>query len=229
MLLVVGALAALAFTALPGIASAQETALKCQIAPCAFTFVGGVSTFSTIGGDTISCASVTGSGEAINLVSNETTTTRTSLIFHGCKETTTIFKFNCTTPGQLTGTTTTNTITGHLIALPGVGAENGVLLTEVKGTFTCAGGFARSTITGNLIVENEAKCGTAASNVQKLNFEATGHGAQKITTWTGKTFNLLYATSHNETPTTTSGYEALAVSGTANLTWNQNVQVTCTA
>jgi hypothetical protein len=227
MLLAAGALAALAFTALPGIASAQETALKCEKTPCTFTFAGGVITFSTTIGDTISCTSVTGNGEAINLSNLETTTTKTSLIFHGCKEQNTIFKFACTTPGQPSGTTQTNTITGHLVALPGTANESGVLLTDFKGTFTCAGGFARSTITGNLIVENESKCGVAASAIQKLNFETTGHGAQKLKTWTGATFNLLYATSHNETPTATSGYEALAVTGTATLTWNQKVQVTC--
>jgi hypothetical protein len=229
MLLVAGALTALAFTALPGAASAKETELKCEKTPCTFSIHGGESKFSaTPSGDTVICTSVSGNGEAINLVNLATTTTKTKLLFHGCKEQKTIFRFACTTPGLSSGTIESNQITGHLVALPGIGTENGVLLTDSKGTFTCAGGFARTTVTGNVIGENEAKCDTAASNVQKLNFEATGHGAQKIKTWTGATFNLIGATEHNTTPTATTGYETAAQTGTGTLTWNQNVQVTCT-
>jgi hypothetical protein len=227
-LIVFGALAALALTALPGAASAKETALKCETGPpCTFTVAGGVTTISSVSGDTISCTSVTGSGEAINLVSNETTTSRLSLKYHGCKETTTVFKFACTTPGQPSGTILSNTMTGHTVALPGIGTENGILLTDAKTTFTCAGGFARSTVTGNIIGENEAKCGAAASNTQRWNFEATSHGNQAIKTWTGLTFDLILATNHNETPAVTSGYETAAKVGTTTLTWNQNVQKTC--
>ena len=227
MALVVGALAALVFTALPGAASAKETALKCEKTPCTFTVAGGVTTISTVGGDTITCTSVTGSGEAINLVNLETTTSKVSLKYHGCKETTTVFKFACTSPGQPSGTITSNAMTGHTVALPGTANENGVLLTDAKTTFTCAGGFARTTVTGNIIGEFETKCGAAASTTQKLNFEATGHGTQAIKTWTGATFDLILATNHNETPAVTSGYETAAKVGTTTLTWNQNVQKTC--
>jgi hypothetical protein len=228
MMLVAGALAALAFTALPGAASAKETALKCESGPpCTFTVAGGVSTFSaTPSGDTVTCTSVTGSGGAINLVNNETTTTQVALLFHGCRETATIFKFACSSPGTPSGTIHSPTSTAHLIALTG-GTGNGVLLTNPKGTFTCAGGFARTTVTGNVIGEVETPCGSAPSPTQKLNFETTGHGAQKLKTYTGATFNLIGATNHNETPTATSGYETAAQSGTGTLTWNQNVQVTC--
>jgi hypothetical protein len=227
MLLVAGALTALAFTALPGAASAKETTLDCENAECTYTVAGGVSTFSTVSGDTVSCTSVTGGGGAINLNGKfETTTTTGSLTFHGCKETTTIFKFACSTPGTPSGTIISNTITTHNIALTG-GTETGVLLTDSKGTFTCAGGFARTTVTGNVIGESETKCDAAASATQKLNFETTGHGAQKLTTYTGATYNLTAATNHNTTPTATSGYETAAQSGTATLTWNQNVRITC--
>jgi hypothetical protein len=231
MLLVAGAIAALSFTALAGAASAKETALKCEKTPCTFTVHGGIAEISsTPSNDTLRCETVTGSGEAINLNSeDETTTIKVSLIYHGCKEQATIFKFACTSAGQPSGTIASSAVTGHLVALEKAVAptENGVLLTDLKTTLTCAGGFARSTITGNLIGENEAKCGEVASTTQKWNFEATGDGKQKITTWTGKTFNLLYATNHNTTPTATSGYETAAKSGTTTLTWNQKVQVTC--
>jgi hypothetical protein len=226
MLLAAGALAALAITALPGAASAKETALKCEKTPCAFTETGGLTTFSTVSGDTVTCTSVSGNGEAINLSNLETTTTQVTLLLHGCKETSTIFKFACSTPGTPSGTIHGGTATAHIIALTG-GTETGVLLTNPKTTFTCAGGFARTTVTGNIIGEIETKCGSAASAVQKLNFETTGHGAQKLKTYTGATFNLIAATNHNETPTATSGYETAAKSGTTTLTWNQNVQVTC--
>jgi hypothetical protein len=228
ILLVAGVLAALAFTALPGAASAKETALRCEKTPCQFTVHGGVAEISaTPSNDTIKCETVTGSGEAINLSSLETTTIKVSLLFHGCKEQATIFHFACTSAGQPSGTIAGSAVIGHLVALPGIGTENGILLTDLKTTFTCAGGFARSTVTGNLIGENEEKCGAAASATQKWNFATEGDGKQKITTWTGKTFNLLYATNHNETPTATSGYETAAKSGTTTLTWNQKVQVTC--
>jgi hypothetical protein len=228
MLLAAGALAALAITALPGAASAKETALKCEKVPCTFTEAGGVTTLSTgPSGDTVSCTSVTGEGQAINLVNLETTTLKITLKSHGCKETTTIFKFACTTPGLSAGTILSNTVTGHLVALPGTGSENGILLTDVKTTFTCAGGFARTTVTGNIIGENEAKCGAAAANIQLWNFVVPSHGNQAIKTWTEATWNLIAATNHNTTPTATSGYETAAKAGTTTLTWNQKVTVAC--
>ena len=229
-LLVVGVLAALALTALPGAASAKETVLKCEGAFCEFTIAGGLSTFSTVGADTVSCTSFTGSGEAINLnAEKETTTLKVGFKFHGCKETDSGFKFACTTPGQPSGTIVSNTMTGHLIALPTafVPSENGVLFTDWKMTFTCAGGFSRTTVTGNLIGENGAKCGAAANSLQTWRFIVPLHGTQIYTTWTGNTFSLSAATNHNTTPTATSGYETAAQAGTGTLAWNQSVQVTC--
>ncbi|HSS42859.1 MAG TPA: hypothetical protein VLK37_09985 [Solirubrobacterales bacterium] len=228
MLLVVGALTALAFTALPGAASAKETALKCEKAPCTFEVSGGVSEFSTAGGDTVKCESVTGSGGAINLnAENETTTTTVQLLFHGCKEQATIFHFACSNTAT-SGTVTTDPITGHLIALPEAASGNGVLLTDQHTTFTCAGGFARTTVTGSVIGENEAKCGEPASTDQKLDFKATAHGQQKFKTWTGNTYDLIAATNHIQTGSgTTTGYETASQTGTGTLTWNTKVQVTC--
>jgi hypothetical protein len=226
MLLVAGALAALAFTALPGAASAKETKLDCESLPCTFSVAGGMATFSSVDGDTVSCTSVSGSGSA---ASKEATTITVSLKFHGCKETTTGFNFACSTPGQPSGTIVGTTAIGHIVALEKAVApsENGILLTALKTTYTCAGGFARTTVTGNIIGENEEKCGAAPSTIQKVNFEVPSHGNQKITTWTGKTFNLLSMTNHPETPTVGGTYQTTAKSGTTTLTWNQKVQVTC--
>jgi hypothetical protein len=227
MLLVAGALAALAFTALPGAVSAKETQLDCLTGlPCTFTVAGGVATFSTVDGDTVSCSSVSGNG---GVATNQATTFTVSLKFHTCKETTTGFNFACSSPGQPSGTIVTEPapVTGHLVALPGIGTENGVLLTNNKATFTCAGGFARTTVTGDVIGENEAKCGAAASTIQKLNFETKGDGEQSITTWTGKTFDLMGMTNHPTTPATGGTYKTAAQKGKGTITWNQNVQVTC--
>jgi hypothetical protein len=233
MLLVAGALTALAFTALPGAASAKETALDCEtdVSNCTFTVAGVAASFSAKpSGDTVSCPTVTGSGGVLNPIGNAATTITVSLKFHNCVETSTGFKFACTTPGQPSGTIvpTANTV-GHLVALDKAVApsENGILLTDNKATFTCAGGFARTTVTGNVIGENEEKCGAAASKIQKVNFETKGHGEQSITTWTGKTFDLLGMTNHPATPTIGGTYETGAQKGTGTLTWNQNVRVTC--
>jgi hypothetical protein len=231
MLLVAGTLAALAFTALPGAASAKETKLDCEsdATNCTFTVAGGASTFSAKpSGDTVRCTSVSGSGGVLNPANGGATTITVSLKFHGCVEKNSGFEFICTTPGQPNGTIvpTANTV-GHIVDLPGTTNGNGVLLTDNKATFTCAGVFARTTVTGNVIGESEEKCGGPASTFQKVNFEVPSHGNQKINTWTGKTFNLLGMTNHPTTPTVGGTYETAAQSGTGTLTWNQNVRVTC--
>ena len=97
-LIVLGALAALALTALPGAASAKETRLDCLTGlPCTFTVAGGAMSISSTGGDTVSCTSVTGSG---SVATKEATTFTVSLKYHGCKETATAFKFACNSPGS---------------------------------------------------------------------------------------------------------------------------------
>lgn len=235
MLLVAGALMALAFTALPGAASAKETNLKCEgEGKCTFSVSSPplsekegttpVTNFSIAGGDTVQCASVSGSGEAINLnAERESTTSTVQLLFTGCKEQNTIFHFNCQTAGAATGNITTNVMTGHNIAIES-GTKAGVLLTNAGVTFSCAGGFASTQVTGSIIGESETACGTNTNFVQKQVFKTTGDGAQALTTYTKNTFKLEGKTSHTSEGST---YSAAAQDGTGILTFNQNVILTC--
>jgi hypothetical protein len=233
MLLAIGALTALALTALPSVVSAKETQIKCLGAgACTYAVAAGISEFSaTPSGDTITCTSETGTGSLTLDANREATTGTVQLLFHGCKETNTIFKFNCTTPGQPTGTIKPEPMVTHSItdeATFGVNVKVGVLLTNAKATFTCAGGFAASTLTGNLIGTLDENCvGRPASNIVKQRFGATGHGQQDHKLWTGVTYDLLFMTSHPTTPTVGGTYETFAVTSTTTMTFNQNVEITC--
>jgi hypothetical protein len=223
MLLVAGALMALAFTSLAGTAAAKETKLKCEGAgACTFEATGGSTAFSIVGGDTVLCTGVTGNGQVTNLnAERESTTSTVQLLFTGCKEQNTVFHFACSNTAT-SGNVTTNVMTGHSIALE-TGTKAGVLLTNAGVTFTCAGGFASTQVTGSIIGESETACNTNTGTVQKQVFSTTGDGAQALTTYTGSTFKLEGKTSH------TSGgvYANAAQSGTGTLTFNQNVILTC--
>jgi hypothetical protein len=223
MLLVAGALMALAFTALAGTAAAKETKLKCEgTGECTFTASGGVTNFSIVGGDTVKCTSVSGGGSVTSLdAERESTTTSVQLLFEGCKEQNTIFHFNCQNTAT-NGNVTTNVMVGHNIALP-TGTEAGVLLTNAGVTFTCAGGFASTQVTGSIIGESETKCGENTSTEQKQVFNTSGDGAQALTSYTGSTFALEGKTSH----TGSGSYATAAQSGTGTLKFNQSVILTC--
>jgi hypothetical protein len=88
MLLVVGALTALAFTSIAGTATAKETKLKCEgTGACTFTATSGVTTFSIVGGDTIKCETASGEGQVTNLdAERESTTGTIQVLYKGCKE-----------------------------------------------------------------------------------------------------------------------------------------------
>lgn len=218
MLLASGALTALAFTALPSVASATEPQLHCTSSPCKYTIENtGNSVFSTTDGDTILCTGVTGGGNASSLTG---ATGTVQLLFHGCKEQNTIFKFNCTGPGQPTGTVTTNEMVTHSVLISA--GTPGVLLTGTNVTFSCAGGFSNARVTGDVIGHIETpNCNTAVTH-QTLQFEATGHGQQKYkTTDTPGTWDL---TSDKGEDTS---YSTAAQTGTAHINWNQSVTLTC--
>jgi hypothetical protein len=230
MLLAVGTLAALAFTALPGAASAEETALKCLGAgSCTYTIAGGEGSFSLSNGDTLYCTSVTGNGQITGLnAERESTTNTTQLLFHGCKETNTIFHFACTSPGFPSGTMTTNVTVGHSVRLNSSEAPNeaGILITNVNMTMTCAGGFAATTKTGNLIGEMEKKCGAESRGREiKGEFRSPGHGMQTPKVYTGKTYDLEAATNHSGG----GAYSTVGLIGTGTITFNQEVELTCKA
>jgi len=223
MLLVAGALMALAFTSLAGTAAAKETKLKCEGAgACTFTASGGETKFSIVGGDTVLCTGVSGSGSVTNLdAERESTTSTVQLLFTNCKEQNTVFHFACSNTATA-GNVTTNVMTAHNIAITG-GTEAGVLLTNAGVTFTCAGGFASTQVTGSIIGESETKCNTNTGTVQKQNFETTGDGVQSLTTYTGSTFKLEGKTSHTSGGT----YANASQKGTGTLTFNQSVILTC--
>lgn len=223
MLLVAGALTALAFTALAGTATAKETKLKCEGAgACTFTASGGVATFSLAGGDTVKCESWSGNGSMTGLnAERESTTSEVQLLSTGCKEQATVFHFACSNTAT-SGNVTTNVMVGHSIAIP-TGTEAGELLTNAGVTFTCAGGFASTQVTGSVIVESESKCNTNTGTVRKAVANSPADGVQALSTYTGTTFRLEGKTSHTGGGT----YENSAQSGTGTLTFNQNVILTC--
>jgi hypothetical protein len=224
ILLAAGALAALAFTALTGTATAKETKTKCEGAgACTFTLSGGSTAISIVGGDTLLCTGVSGDGAVTGLnAERESTTDTVQLLFSGCKEQNTVFHFACSNTAT-SGNLTTNVMTTHNIALPGTPTEAGVLATNAGVTFTCAGGFASTQWTGSIIGESETKCNTNTGTIQRQVFNAASDGVQVLTTYTGSTFKLESKTSHTSGGT----YANAAISGTTTLTYNQNVILTC--
>jgi hypothetical protein len=224
MLLGVGALTALAFTALTSAAAANETKLKCEgVGACTFNVIGSNFRLSTTSGDTIWCSSEEGNGEVTGLnAERESTTSNLQLLYTGCKEQNTIFHFACSNTAT-SGNITTNVMVMHGIALPGTPNEAGVLLTNAGETFTCAGGFASTQVTGSVIGEYETKCNTNTGTTQNLLFLASAHGFQQDRIYTGNFVDLEGKTSH----TGSGNYETLALQDTTTLTFNQNVILTC--
>jgi hypothetical protein len=223
MVLVVAAQMALTFTALAGTAIAKETNGKCEGAgACTFTVSGGVSNLSIAGGDTVRCESASGSGEVTNLnAERESSTKIVIVLLKGCKEQNTVFHFACSNTAT-SGNITTNTMTVHGIVIIS-GTEAGPLVTNAGVTFTCAGGFASTQVTGSIIGESETKCNTNTGTVQKTVVTTTGDGAQSLTSYTGSTFRLEGKTSHTSGGT----YSNAAADGTFTVTFNQNVIRTC--
>jgi hypothetical protein len=223
MPLATGVLMALSLAAFAGTAAAQETKLKCEgEGACTFKASGGVSSFSIEGGDTVKCEGVSGEGAVTGLnAERESSTGTVQLLFTGCREQNTIFQFACSNTAT-SGSVTTNVMTIHGIALSS-GTKAGNLTTNAGVTFTCAGGFGSTQITGSIIGESESSCGTNTSTVHKGVFATTGDGAQALTAYTGSTFKLEGKTSHTGSGT----YANFAASGTGVLTFNQNVILTC--
>jgi hypothetical protein len=224
MLLVAGVLSALALTALPSVASAGEPTLHCTSLPCTYTVAGGVFEFSTTGGSTIKCTSVTGTG---NQTALSGTTGSVTLTFHECREQVTGFGFSCTGKEQPARTIKTNSLVTHNIFIePKVQVPNGtpgVLWTNTNLTYTCAG-FQNFTDTGAVIGHTENPQCNTATKTYKLEFAVVGHGHQKFTTvtTTGLPFDMAV---NNDT--VSGAYETEAMKGTLTLTYNQNVTLTC--
>lgn len=222
-LLMAGGLLTLALMVLVGNAAAKETMFKCEgTGACTFAATSGVTSFSIIGGDTVKCEASSGSGDVINLnAERESTTSTVQLLYTGCKEQNTIFHFACSNTAT-SGNITTNVMTMHDIALPGTSTEAGGLLTNAGVTFTCAGGFASTQITGSLIGHIEEPCGHTGTTLSILYTESSD-GEQVNVAYTGSTFDLEGKTSH----TGGGSYATAAQAGTVVYHFNQSFVVTC--
>ena len=225
MLLAAGALAALAFAALPAVSLAGEYTLDCETGVgkvCEGTVAGGAASLSKVSGETTSCTGVEGTATA----TGGTSTGTLSLTFTGCKETVTIFKFSCNSPGQAAGRIATGNLVSHVINIEPAGQTKtpGILVTNANITYECTG-FSKMTYTGNFIGHFEnPQCGTSSAS-HSVNFTATAHGQQtyKQVTTTGTVFDLV---SNNHTG---GSYQTAAVVGTTTITWKagDKVNITC--
>jgi hypothetical protein len=117
------------------------------------------------------------------------------LLFHKCTTVLLGFTFNCTTPGQPTGTIATSTLGVHLVTIDNSGNSPGVLVTPPAGGqfahFECAG--QTFTVTGNGIIGTvtSPKCGgsstTATVDFNRFNNE---HGRQEHRSVTGVAYGF---------------------------------------
>jgi len=226
MLLAAGALSALAFAALPALASAGEYEAHCiGFATCTGTVAGGAAELETDGGEVITCSSVGG-----NTSFTTTSTTGTAnLTFTGCREHITFFTFQCNSSGLANGTIHVNNLTYHLVNLEHSGTVPGVKFTDVSVTFECTG-FAKRTVTGSVVGALEAPanfCNKAVASHKVTFEEGATTGTQKYTqiTTTGTQTDLVsnsHTAGHPDNTYTTS-----AQKGTGTITWNHNVEITC--
>lgn len=212
MMLLATALAALAFAALPAVASAGEPEVECNNTACgAFTIAGGPAELARAAGPKINCGSVTGTG------SYTTKTTGTiKLTFHTCKES--IFSTSCGT----SGTITTNELTFHNIYLTDSKTTPGVLITGVNVTFTCPSVFTHVAVTGDVIGHLESACTKHPGNPLLLNFEKTTNGNQKYKhiTGTGTTYDL-------DSSVNGDAFGTASQTGTGKVTLKEAPTVTC--
>jgi hypothetical protein len=224
MPLVAGTLTALAIVALAGTASAKETHLKCEgTGACTFSVSGFPTNISLAAGDTVKCSSVLGNGEVTGLDAiRESTTGTVQLLFTDCREKDSGFNFTCSNT-KSAGNITTSTMTMHFVGLTAL-SQAGVLMTNAGVTFTCAGGFAATQLTGNLIGEYESGCNFNTGSIQGIRFSTFEHGAQSLTIYTGSIFRLEGKAAHSNPE---SAYLNAALSGSYNFSFNQNVILTC--
>lgn len=221
MLLAAGALTALAFTALPGMASASEFKSTCSTgANCTATIAGGKAVLENDAGGalgTVTCGASAGTAT----ITHNTSTSHVELTFTDC---TGPFSSKCTSPGAAAATITTNTMVGHNINLePGQTNTVGILLTGANVTFTCAG-FFEKTVTGNVIGELEegsTVCNTPQASHKITFVPGAATGSQRWTqiTTSGTMFDLISGTHANDG--TTSSQE-----GTGTITYNAGAKVT---
>jgi hypothetical protein len=229
MLLAAGVLSALAFAALPAIASAEELQVHCPTSSC----IGSIS--GAYGEHAIRLENDKGERvEALNGVKGtieigaETTTTgTTALEFLHVVEKSSGFNFTCNSPGAATGVIKTGPLSTHFINLGTKAATiPAVLLTlPAEGiTFSCAGGLVTKTVTGSVIgTITETKCPEPdAKNVVTFNIKAgEPKGTQEHELWTGLPYDLTSGP-HPSDETTS------AQTGRGNITWQKGNEPTIT-
>lgn len=223
MPLAAGVLVSLALAAIPAVASAGEFAADCKSGKnCTANVTGGAVELENANKEKISCTSVTG-GVAVK---TGTSTGEVQLLFHGCRETVTFFKFTCSNVKEKPGTITTNVMPSHNIWIDDTKKTPGVLLTGVNVTYECAGAFDQ-TVTGEVIghIENP-ECGKYKTH-HTITFEkhATINGTQKYATVTNAA-PYRDLTSNNDAG---GAYFTTALIGTQHLTYQggDEVDLTC--
>ena len=224
MLLALAAVSAVMF-ALPAVASARSWDADWNngnhSAPLVFNVNQTTTTQLTTAGSTIDCTKVTGEGEYTT-----TTTGNVKLTFSGC----TSPPATCTSPSQASGVIVTSQLTFHNIYATHAGKEiPAILITpganNTFATFSCKffGIGPEITVTGGggngggVIGEVET-CGKGLTK-SPLNFVSSSAGNQTLTTWTGKTYDLV---ADNGGTTETASQD-----GTGFVEFTQSTDLTC--
>ncbi len=230
MLIAAGALAALAFTALPSAASAGEFEHHCTSTggvaqECTgMTIAGGAAELSNDNHEAVTCTAVTGTATA----AKTGTTGSAKLTFTGCKETVTFFQFSCTNTGT-SGKIESNSMVTHNVYLePNTQAQTkpGLLLTGANVTFECAG-FAKKTVTGNIIgIITNPNCTSAITSFE-VNFKKLGAATGTTQEWeqittSGTFFDLISGPDPSDSTTSSQTGE-----GTITTKAGQHIRFTC--
>jgi hypothetical protein len=218
MLLALGLLA-LAFAAMPAVASAGSWEIS--PAPVSFTSTGGFSELRAANEPNITCGKNHGEGEYTS-----STTGQIALTFEECDTSFFGFPVSCNSSGKASGVIAVASSQFHNIYLTDAKTTPGVLVTPPTGgvfaTIIC-GSFAKIEVKGNGVIGDlkAPKCG-ASSLTGTLSFTATGAvQTYKQNTATGTSYNLTSTTESNGTPV-----EAAEVAeGTT--TFGEEVTVNC--
>ena len=225
MLLAAGVLAALAFAALPAVASAGEFTADCEngAATCTGAVAGGALQIRNDAGEGFTCNAASGKAT----VTNGSSTGSLELNITGCVETITGFKFKCNSTGAAAGEIKTGSMVTHLIYLEPNKQTPGIKITLPTAgvTYTCAG-FGRKLVTGKVIGHiSNPNCGTFQASHTADFAEAAGKpGVQRWlqATTTGETTDLI---SNNDAG---GAYTTMSVVGSTVITWTgTKVKLTC--
>ena len=229
MMLLATALAALAFAALPAVASAGTPQTHCP------TVSGSTCTFEGTSSSVVHLTVTISS--ALSVTCTQTTTTGTmgtsggsaQFVFHGCFES--LFGTSCTTAGQSTGTIVTTLLPyDNIYPTDNDKSKPGVLITPNSSispnhfaSFSCPGSGS-ITVSGNGVIGTLTKpvCGATGPEIT-LDFEqsVSGHQKHKQITGTGTIFDLTSSTPFG--PSTA----AQIAEGSAKIAGGGSVTVTC--